>query len=179
MPCILLNDRLTVKTPIKNTTRLHNLTWRFRLGVTLFILGLIFPVFIPLVLMIEMSAKLKAAVSGIMAFGIPELLWVVSAAVMGKEGFQTIRDRLFGYLKKYGPPQEVSRTRYRIGLVMFFLPLLFGWLEPYVAPMLPGYETYHLFYNISGDILFISSFFVLGGDFWDKLRSLFIHSKRI
>ncbi len=154
----------------------EDVTWRFRLGVILFILGLIFPIFIPLAHMIEMSAGMKTAVTGIMAVGIPDLLWIAAAAVVGKEGFKAIRDKFFGYFKKFGPPQEVSKTRYRIGLVMFIVPLLFGWLEPYTATILPGYDSYRLVYNISGDVLFISSFFVLGGDFWDKLQALFVHN---
>lgn len=151
-------------------------TWRLRLGTGLFFLGLIFPVFIPLALMIEMSAGMKTAVTGIMAAGIPDLMWIAAAAFLGKEGFKAIRDTIFTYLKKHGPPDQVSQTRYRIGLVMFILPLLFGWLEPYISTILPGYQSCSLVYNITGDILFISSFFVLGGDFWDKLQALFIHS---
>jgi len=27
--------------------------------------------------------------------------------------------------------------------------------------------------------MFVASFFVLGGDFWDKVRSLFIHRARV
>ena len=156
-----------------------DVTWRFRLGVILFILGLIFPIFIPLALMIEMSAKWKTVVTGMMAVGIPDLLWIAAAAVLGKEGFKAIRDKFFGHFKKFGPPQEVSRTRYRIGLVMFILPLLFGWLEPYVSGFMPGYTSFRLLYNIGGDVVFISSFFILGGDFWDKLQALFIHRAKI
>ena len=153
--------------------------WRLRLGTGLFFLGLIFPVFIPLTLMIEMSAGMKTAVTGIMAVGIPDLMWIAAAAVVGKEGFKAIRDKFFGYFKKFGPAQEVSRTRYRIGLVMFVLPLLFAWLEPYTASIIPGYQSYRLVYNIIGDILFISSFFVLGGNFWDKLQALFLYGAKV
>ena len=154
--------------------------WRFRLGVLFFILGLIFPVFIPLALMIEMSAQWKTAVTGMMAVGIPDLLWIAAAAVVGKEGFKAIRDRFFGFFKKFGPPQEVSKTRYRIGLVMFVLPLLLGWVEPYTATLLPAYESNRLMYSLCGDALFLASFFVLGGDFWDKLQALgFFISTRV
>ena len=156
-----------------------DVTWRFRLGVILFILGLIFPIFIPLALTIEMSAKWKTAVTGMMAVGIPDLMWIAAAAIVGKEGFKAIRDKFFGYFKKFGPPQEVSKTRYRIGLVMFVVPLLFGWLEPYTSTILPGYDSYRLVYNICGDVLFISSFFVLGGDFWDKIRALFNYDSEV
>jgi hypothetical protein len=153
--------------------------WCFRTGSILFFLGLIFPVFIPLVLLIDMSAKWKTAVTGVMAFGIPELLWVAAAAVLGKEGFDAIKNRVFGYLKKIKPEQEVGKNRYRIGLVMFCLPLLFGWLEPYVSNFLPGYQSYRLVYTLSGDMLFFASFFVLGGNFWDKLQSLFLHGAKV
>jgi hypothetical protein len=161
---------------IKKTTKV---TWRFRLGFVLFILGLIFPIFIPLVLMIEMSAKWKTAVTGLMAFGIPELLWIAAAAILGKEGFQEIKGKLFLFIRKFAPTDHVSRTRYTIGLFMFTLPLVFGWLEPYTSTILPGYESNRLIYNISGDVVFISSFFVLGGDFWDKLQSLFVHGAKV
>ena len=50
-------------------TNVHerNVVWRFRLGGFLFFLGLIFPLFIPLALMIDMSTGMKAAVTGMMA----------------------------------------------------------------------------------------------------------------
>jgi len=59
--------------------------------------------------------------------------------------------------------------------VMFVLPLLFGWLGLYFAHYIPAYDDYRLVFNISGDLLLLSSFLVLGGEFWDKIRALFIH----
>lgn len=167
-------------TPNQKTTSIAKVvTWRFRLGGVLFFLGLIFPLFIPLVLMIDMSAGWKAAVTGMMSVGIPELLWIAAAAILGKAGFKAIREKFFAFLKKHGPPQKVSRSRYRIGLVMFVLPLLFAWLEPYTAAFLPRYQSYRLICNIGGDVVFVSSFFVLGGDFWEKMRALFIHGAKV
>jgi hypothetical protein len=104
--------------------------WRFRLGSILFFLGLVFPVFIPLVLMIDMSANMQTAATGLMAFGIPELLWIAAAAILGKTGFMKIRGKAFSFIKSLGTTDHVSRTRYNIGLFMFILPLFFGWLEP-------------------------------------------------
>ena len=77
-------------------------------------------------------------------------------------------------MKKHGPPDRVSLTRYRIGLVMFVLPVLFGWLGPYGAHHIPGYETHRFVVCLIGDLMFVASLFVLGGDFWDKVRALFI-----
>ena len=69
----------------------------------------------------------------------------------------------------------MSRTRYTIGLVMFTTPLAFGWVSPYVAQHLPGFSDSHLIYAIPFDVILLISLFVLGGAFWDKLRSLFLH----
>ena len=33
--------------------------------------------------------------------------------------------------------------------------------------------------NIATDVVFIASLFVLGGDFWDKLKALFIFSAKV
>ena len=33
--------------------------------------------------------------------------------------------------------------------------------------------------KIAADMIFIASFFVLGGDFWDKLHALFVREARV
>ena len=153
--------------------------WRFHTGIILFAMGLISPVFIPLVTATGLSAGWKTALSGLLMLGIPELLWVVAAAIMGKAGFNHIKRKFWGFFKKMAPPDEVGPARYRIGLVMFSLPILFGWLAPFGVHRIPGYEVHRLVVNLIGDVLLISSLFVLGGDFWDKLRGLFIHKAKI
>jgi len=72
-----------------------------------------------------------------------------------------------------------SRLRYRIGLVMFCAPLAFGWLSVYVAGSIPGFAQNPLPYALGGDLLLLTSLFVLGGDFWDKVRSLFLHNAEV
>jgi hypothetical protein len=32
--------------------------------------------------------------------------------------------------------------------------------------------------GVAGDLMFIATLFVLGGDFWDKLRALFVHGAK-
>jgi hypothetical protein len=152
--------------------------WRLRLGFIIFVVGFLSPLAIPLVTATELPAKWKAVISGALALGIPEVFSIVAIAIMGKAGFNYIKARFFGILKKHGPPDRVSRTRYHIGLAMFTLPILFGWLAPYVSHYVPGYEAQRLSVNIVGDLMLFTSLFVLGGDFWDKLSALFIHSTK-
>jgi hypothetical protein len=148
-------------------------TWRFWVGVGLFGLGLACPLFIPLVTATELPTEWKTGLSGLLMLGVPEVLWLAAAAVMGKAGFAVLKQRLWSLVKRHALPERVSPTRHRIGLVCFFLPLLFGWLAPYVTDAIPGYEEHLFAFNLAGDLLFLSSFFVLGGEFWDKLRALF------
>ena len=51
---------------------------------------------------------------------------------------------------------------------------MFGWAGPYL-PVSRSQGTL----AIAGDIGFLASFFVLGGDFWDKIRALFVRDMRV
>ncbi len=152
--------------------------WRFKLGVYLLVLGAICPLFTPLVAMSGLSTEWKAALSGLLLVGIPEIFSLVAIAVMGKDGFNYIKGKVFGFFKRHALPKEVSRTRYQIGLVLFLLPLLFGWLAPYVPDVIPGYQAHGFAVNLGLDILLLVSLFVLGGEFWDKVRALFAYEAR-
>ena len=152
--------------------------WRLKLGVALFGLSIVLPVLgVPLVAALWLSTGAVATVSGALLAG-SEVLGIIAVAVMGKSGYAFIKNRLFGFLKQYGPPAEVGRTRYTIGLVMFAVPIAFGWLTPYAADLVPGYPGNEFTYAIVGDLLLLASLFVLGGDFWDKLRAMFIHGAK-
>jgi len=153
--------------------------WRFRLGLTILIVGWLSPLLIPLVTRTALATEWKTIISGLLAVGIPEVLTVAAIAIMGKSGYNLIKERIFSFFKKHGPPDRVSRTRYRIGLVMFVIPIAFGWLGPYGVHLIPGYEAHRFVVSLIGDVMFVASFFVLGGDFWDKIRALFIHSAEV
>jgi len=152
---------------------------RFRLGLIILIVGWLSPLLIPVLSRTSLTAEWKTIISGLLAVGIPEVFTVAAIAVMGKSGYNLIKERIFSFFKKHAPPDRVSLTRYRIGLVMFVLPIVFGWLGPYGAHKIPGYETHRFAVSLIGDLMFVASFLVLGGDFWDKIRSLFIHRARV
>jgi hypothetical protein len=101
-------------------------SWRLKLGVALFGLSIAVPMIgVPLVAVMGLSATTIATISGAMLVG-AEVLGIVAVAIMGKSGYAFIKNRVFGFLKQYGPPAEVSRIRYTIGLLMFSLPIVFG-----------------------------------------------------
>ena len=149
--------------------------WRFPVGAAVFVIGFCSPLLIPIVMGSELSAQWKTGISGALAVGVPEVMAIAAAAIMGKKGFQYLKGRIFAFLKRQAPPAAVGPVRYRIGLVMFVLPLLFGWLAPYAPYVKTGLALQPFPVNLVGDLVFVSSFFVLGGDFWDKIHALFAH----
>ena len=149
--------------------------WRTWLGLALFVVSIGWPVLIPILPLLGASATVTASFSGAMIV-LADLMLLLGAAVAGKEGCAFIKARVFGIVRSYGPPRKVSRTRYTIGLMMFSAPMIFGWASPYFGHHLPGFETSTLIYAVAGDALLLFSLFVLGGAFWDKLRSLFQHN---
>ena len=147
-------------------------------GGIVFVSGFLSPLLIPLVIGSDLSAGFKSLISGVLALGIPELFMLMAAAILGKAGFSYLKSKIFGWFKKYGPPDTVSLTRYRIGLIFFLLPILLGFVLPYIWELVPFIKQNILIIVISGDVILLISLLILGGDFWDKLRSLFVYKSR-
>jgi len=149
------------------------------LGSIILVVGFLLPLLIPLVLTLEISDAAKSIISGLLAFGIPEVFMIVAVAVMGKKGYEFIKSKAIKYLKRFAPPDTVSLLRYRMGLILFSLPVLLGIVQPYIGHFSTIFQDFPLWFTIVLDVIFISSFFVLGGDFWDKLSGLFKYDVRV
>jgi len=153
--------------------------WRLKLSATLFGLSIVLPLFgVPLVAALDLSRTMVASISGVLLLA-GEILGIAAVAFVGKNGYAFIKNKFCGWLKQYGPPNKVSRLRYQVGLVMFCTPIFFGWVSVYVADYIPAFAQKPLPYAIGGDLLLLVSLFVLGGDFWDKIRSLFVHDAEV
>jgi hypothetical protein len=157
----------------------HAVRWRVSLALTLWVGGFFLPLAIPLVTALPLPLATKTALSGLLIFGLPQLLTVIAIAIVGKSGFHYLMEQLFGAARRLGPPAHVSRLRYRIGLVMLFLPLAVSLLEPYVASLIVEQRLPHWAFGAVEDTLFLTSFFVLGGEFWDKVKALFIYEAKV
>jgi hypothetical protein len=169
-------DMRTEVTDKMNANRQPILDFKLKLGIFLFGLSILIPITgVPLAAMLIKSTAATASVTGGLLVA-AEIMGLVAIGVMGKSGYAYLKTRILALIKRYGPPNKVGPIRYKIGLVMFSLPILFGWISIYTARWIPGFETRPLFYAAAGDIMIVVSLFVLGGDFWDKVRSLFIHN---
>ena len=147
---------------------------RLILGGFIFISGLLLPLFIPIVTGSNLSTEWKAVLSGVLLLGLPEVFMLIAITILGKPGFVFLKSHLWQFIR---PADKVSATRYRIGLILFFSPILFGWLNPYLELWIAELEAYRVGLAITGDVVFAISLFVLGGDFWLKIKALFIQDK--
>ena len=145
---------------------------RLILGSVIFISGFLSPLLIPLVTDSRLSMEWKTAISGVLVLGVPEVFMLIAVSILGKPGFDYLKSHLWKFIR---PADKVSALRYRIGLFLFFLPILFGWISPYLEVWFTSLPEYQIRLAIMGDVIFAVSLFVLGGDFWLKIKALFIH----
>lgn len=158
----------------------HSAHWRFKVGIAIICLMAALWLLVPLASAADVPGSKIAALTGVL-FIANKLLLLLAIAIMGKSGFQELKQRLSGYISGLAPSAdiEVGPVRHRIGLLMFCLPLITAFLEPYIDSIWPGLRPNLWQLQLLGDAMLIGSFFVLGGNFWDKVRALFIRTARV
>ena len=136
------------------------------------------PLFIPLVSYADISTQTKTLVSGFLLIGAPEIFTLLSIFILGKSGFNFIKQQVFALLRRAAPSGQVSRIRYRAGLFMLLLHIVYANFTFYAPELIPGYSENRISMNLAADFLFLITLFVLGGDFWEKLRALTLYDAR-
>jgi hypothetical protein len=151
---------------------------RFGIGVALIIAGYAALALIPVVGGADIKLGLKTALVAFIAI-MPMLTKVAAIAVMGKAGFNFLKDHALKLLSRFLPAGQVSRRRYRIGLSLFVLSILFGSLLSYMPGILVDWKENDVFWSLVSDAGMIISLFILGGEFWNKLAALFSYDARV
>jgi hypothetical protein len=149
--------------------------WRFKLGIFVFVFAFALWLLIPLGATLGMPGSRIAAMTGVI-FIANKVLLVSCIAIMGKPGFQQLKALVLGHAKRLAPSKTVGPVRHVVGLVMFLVPLISAMLEPYIDRIWPGLRPNVWQFQVFGDLMLMASFFVLGGDFWNKIRALFVRT---
>ena len=142
---------------------------RLKLGVALLIVGLIMPAGTLFVVATNWPESVKAIVGTILVLGF-EVMLIPAVALMGKDTYERIRDKAIALLTTLKPAGNVGSTRYKIGLYMLVCPTLYAWIASYAPSWLPQDYVLRVWVNFGLDLITLASLFVLGGDFWDKVR---------
>ncbi len=153
--------------------------WRFTTGIGLIVASWICPLLIPVVTASALSATWKTVLSGFLLVGAPEVFTLAAIVILGKAGFNDIKARVLAFIKRAAPRARVSRRRYRMGLWLLLPHVVFAYLTFYVPEIIPGYNFYRIHMNLTADAMLVVTLFILGGDFWEKLRALFVYEARV
>jgi len=153
---------------------------RLILGVAVWAAGWILGlVLIPVVNATDLATGLKATLNGILLLGFPKLFLLLAVAIMGKPGFAYLKSLIGSHFSRFAPPATVSAGRYRAGLILLIAMVVLGSIGDYVAAdLIPMRHEHPRLVALAGDLLLLTSLFLLGGDFWDKLRSLFVRDAK-
>ena len=152
--------------------------WRFKCGVALFCLMIVLVLLIPISAASGMAPSKVATITGAIFVG-NKVILLLTIAVMGKAGFQELKGIIGGYVPRLKSDGIVSPARHVIGLIMFCLPIITAWLEPYIDAIAPGLRPNLWQLQLLGDVMLVASIFVLGGNFWEKVRALFVRTARV
>ena len=148
--------------------------WRILTGLSILTVGFLSPLATPAIWELPISDALKTVISGALIFGIPEVLMIAGIAVMGKEAWDWIKLKLWSGLN-FVSPQRVSKSRYYFGVILFSLCLIEGAVELNSTYIQSWVGSNTSIFQWSMNILFALSFFIAGGEFWDKIRAIFIY----
>jgi hypothetical protein len=154
------------------------LGWRFAIGVALIVLGYVALAFIPTVTNSNLAIGAKTVITGFIAI-LPLLSKIGAVAIMGKPGFNYLKQIITGYAGKLAPAQIVSPARYRLGLILFVISFFFGQLLDYLPGFLVDWSANEIGWSLVADVVLVVSLFILGGDFWDKLKALFTYDATV
>lgn len=167
-----------------------NTSWKYRLGLVLFFGA--FPIFFATPVVIPMlglsTAESAALIGGILL--VVEVFWLASIPLLGKEGFNAVKQRAFGWLKL--PSGPISQARHRFGVTLLLgsilldvflnsaivLADLFAETDGDLTPVLLGMNfeqqtTVYIAIQILTTIGVIAAVLILGGDFWGRLKKAF------
>ena len=132
--------------------------------------------------MLGVSGGISAILYGLSVAGGPDVLLIAAAALMGKENLQYLFSKFGSWFKNLVKWDQVSPQRYRVGLWLMGLSvavtaiLFYFFRDSLSNGNQPGWGFY---VTVGADIVFIISFFVLGADFWAKIRALFQYNARV
>lgn len=105
--------------------------------------------------------------------GAAEIFCLLAAAILGKENYQKLARKARRSSEQAHAIRQTSRLRYYLGLAGCLsngIPLT---LYAYVPEMLPGGSAKASILVVS-DLVFVAGLFFAGGEFWEKLRRIFI-----
>lgn len=151
--------------------------WKYYLGINLFVFSWLTFGFAFVAPFLPVSAAIAAVMAAALIIAGEVTFWA-SVALLGKPFMQFLKAKLLEFLHSRRPAElrRVSKERHYVGLALF----LGSFLSYYLAMAVPFLDLPReqmpatiIAILIVGQATFFISLFVLGGEFWAKLKKLF------
>ena len=153
--------------------------WKYYLGLSLLIYSFIPYGVAALVIPFLPISHVRAASIGAGIIASAEIAFFCGAALLGKPFLQLIKSKIKGFFfrkKEVRSAGVIGKGRHYFGVVLLLLSFLPYYITEGVLifghPEGRGIKALILIL-LGGDALFMISLFILGGDFWDRLKRLF------
>ncbi|MGQ0593643.1 MAG: hypothetical protein ACT4QB_13640 [Gammaproteobacteria bacterium] len=150
-----------------------NRDWRFHTGMAALILSLIMPLFAFLVPLVGLTVAESAVAVGVLIAGGPEVVGLLGVALLGRNAFQYFSYKIRTKLRQIVLTTRVSKSRYYCGLTITLTSLLLIYVYGHFPDWLPLGEMRFYIVAAAG-VSFLLGMFLMGGEFWDKFRRLFL-----
>jgi len=147
--------------------------WKFYTGITFLILSCLLPLVGLILPFLGFPVAESAFLVGVFTVGGPEVMIMLAAAFIGKEGLLYFKSKIKKFFKRKKTVKPVSKQRYYFGLFLLLASGVPLYLNAYFPEILPKDEEDKILILILSDFIFVISFFILGADFWEKFKSLF------
>jgi hypothetical protein len=148
--------------------------WRFYAGMTALVLAVILPLGAFIVPMLGLPLAQSALLVGVLVAGGPEVLCIAAVALLGKETFQYLAHHAKLAFRRALVDRPASKARYYVGLAIILLSWLPAYIYAYAPAAMPGGNT-RIYILAAMDLAFVASVFLMGGEFWEKVRRIFVY----
>ncbi|NGX33778.1 MAG: hypothetical protein K1060chlam1_00119 [Candidatus Anoxychlamydiales bacterium] len=143
-------------------------------GLVCVALSFLLPILGFLVPFLKLPHIITVGIITFLTIGGPEAMILIGSVVLGKDGFKYYRNKMFLLFKRKTKPKPVSKIRYYSGLTIMVLSVIPLYINAYFSKIMPLNEYAKNAILISADLIFVISFFILGGEFWEKYKKLFV-----
>lgn len=138
---------------------------KYKIGMVFIVLGIFSPLIGLGVPLLDLPSGTSTALVTFFMVGGPEIFLVVGGALAGKQAIETIKKEFFKY---------AGKARYEFGLILFVTTVFINWVFVYLN-LLENYAfdiNTRLIITLCIDVTTIISIFVMGPEFFEKLKRL-------
>lgn len=149
--------------------------WKYYLGISLFIYSLV-PILVLAILPFMGMSLSEMGTLAVVFLASGEVAFYASAMLLGKEFLAALKKKCASWFRREAAPlKPVSRARHQAGILLLAISFL-----PYYAVLIyllflvPDNATINFlaWSLVAGEVLGIASLFILGGQFWERLKRL-------